>query len=252
MTLHGERSEDDLLRWQRRCRCLSLDVLRESIPLPEIIESRDAVPSETLPGFAQKDRVLLRDEPILLVVPLGLEIEITRQVPETLAFHVEREELSRLFLRTRRARNVEELETWKMPEQRPISAQVSDVRIQISVLGIEVSEGDHRQEVGRRIRNVERESVDEGDALAMLFGGEKQTLGNLEPPHEILAFGFRCLEIVILRVSEDVIECQEPGFDVTEFVPPAIPKISFLVQFGSHRGLQGSHIGGHIVYFYNV
>src|SRR6266700_1171491 len=26
----------------------------------------------------------------------------------------------------------------------------------------------------------------------------------------------------------------------------------FLVQFGAHRGLQGSHIGGHIVYFYNV
>src|ERR1700674_4506947 len=25
-----------------------------------------------------------------------------------------------------------------------------------------------------------------------------------------------------------------------------------LVQFGAHRGLQGSHIGGHIVYFYNV
>src|SRR6266851_6333940 len=25
-----------------------------------------------------------------------------------------------------------------------------------------------------------------------------------------------------------------------------------LVQFGSHRGLQGSHIGGHIVYIYNV
>jgi len=25
-----------------------------------------------------------------------------------------------------------------------------------------------------------------------------------------------------------------------------------LVQFGPHRGLQGSHIGGHIVYFYNV
>jgi len=27
---------------------------------------------------------------------------------------------------------------------------------------------------------------------------------------------------------------------------------SSLVQFGSHRGLQGSHIGGHIVYIYNV
>jgi len=25
-----------------------------------------------------------------------------------------------------------------------------------------------------------------------------------------------------------------------------------LVQFGAHRDLQGSHIGGHIVYFYNV
>src|SRR5579872_2296615 len=27
---------------------------------------------------------------------------------------------------------------------------------------------------------------------------------------------------------------------------------SSLVQFGAHRGLQGSHIGGHIVYFHNV
>jgi hypothetical protein len=25
-----------------------------------------------------------------------------------------------------------------------------------------------------------------------------------------------------------------------------------LVQFGAHPGLQGSHIGGHIVYFYNL
>jgi len=40
-----------------------------------------------------------------------------------------------------------------------------------------------------------------------------------------------------------------------------LPKLGFklelplkiaLVQFGSHRGLQGSHIGGHIVYIYNV
>jgi hypothetical protein len=28
--------------------------------------------------------------------------------------------------------------------------------------------------------------------------------------------------------------------------------IKNLVQFRAHRGLQGSHIGGHIVYFYNV
>src|ERR1700723_1414708 len=29
-------------------------------------------------------------------------------------------------------------------------------------------------------------------------------------------------------------------------------KKSHLVQFRAHRGLQGSHIEGHIVYFYNV
>jgi hypothetical protein len=28
--------------------------------------------------------------------------------------------------------------------------------------------------------------------------------------------------------------------------------MQILVQFGSHRDLQGSHIGGHIVYIYNV
>jgi len=25
-----------------------------------------------------------------------------------------------------------------------------------------------------------------------------------------------------------------------------------LIQFGAHRGLPGSHIGGHIIYFYNI
>ncbi len=83
--------------------------------------------------------------------------------------------------------------------------------------------------VGSRVavRNAERESVGESDALAMFSGGEKQTLGNAESPQGVLAFGFRRLEIVVLRVSKDVIEWQEPGFDVAEFVPPAITKISF-------------------------
>jgi YD repeat-containing protein len=54
----------------------------------------------------------------------------------------------------------------------------------------------------------------------------------------------------------------QKGTDTTAFTtcaaasstwrPRSFTYNSLLVQFGAHRGLQGSHIGGHIVYFYNV
>src|SRR6185437_2218456 len=39
---------------------------------------------------------------------------------------------------------------------------------------------------------------------------------------------------------------------VARWCEHAVVQILCLVQFGAHRDLQGSHIGGHIVYFYNV
>jgi len=41
----------------------------------------------------------------------------------------------------------------------------------------------------------------------------------------------------------------------TEYIRTRLIALDFilrLVQFRAHRSLQGSHIGGHIVYFYNV
>lgn len=55
-------------------------------------------------------------------------------------------------------------------------------------------------------KKSKRESVRESNALAIFFGGEKQTFGNVTLLQEILAFGFRCLEIIVFGVSEDVVE----------------------------------------------
>jgi hypothetical protein len=102
-----------------------------------------------------------------------------------------------------------------------------DVRVEVSVLGIDESEGDHRYVFGRRISNVERESVCEGDASTVPFGRQEQALIDLESLDKVPALGFRGLEIIFFRVSENEIEGQEPGLDVSEFVLPPIAEIVF-------------------------
>jgi len=103
---------------------------------------------------------------------------------------------------------------------------VCNVCFEVSVLGINVGEGDHRHVIGRRIGNAEGKSVGKGDAVAVFLGWREQTLIDLESLDKVPALCFRCLEIVFFRVSENEIEGQEPGFNVTEFVFPPIAKIN--------------------------
>ncbi len=63
-----------------------------------MVKTADAFPRVTLPGLVQKDCVLLCDEPELLALPLRLQVEITGQIRETLAFDKQRKELGSLFL----------------------------------------------------------------------------------------------------------------------------------------------------------
>ncbi len=177
--------------------------------------------------MAQKGRVLLRDEPVLFTVPLRLHVEITSQIREALTFDKQRKELGSLLLETRFSRNVKELEARKLPEQRPVGAQVRYIRIKVSVVRINVSEGDHRHVFGRRISNAERKPVREGDAAMVLYGWREQALADLESLDKVSALGFRGLEIIFFRVSENEVESQEPGLDVGEFVIPPIAEIVF-------------------------
>ena len=95
------------------------------------------------------------------------------------------------------------------------------------MLGIDVGKSHHRHVIGRGIGHTKRESLGEGDALAMLVGWGKQTLAELEPFDEIPPLLFRRLEIAVFRVGKDEIESQEPRLDVVEFVLPAIAEMGF-------------------------
>ena len=81
-----------------------------------------------------------------------------------------------------------------------------DVPVEVPVLGINVSKGDHRHVIGRGIGHAKRESVSERDALTMLAGWGKQTLAELEPFDEIPSLLFRRLEITVFGVGKDEIE----------------------------------------------
>src|SRR5207249_903859 len=204
--VHREGSEENLLLGQCSRRSFSLKIRWQLIPTPEVVESADAVPRVTLPGLAQKDRVLLRDEPVLLALPLRFQVKITNQIREALAFDKQRKELGSLFLQTRGRRNVEELEARKLPEERPVHAQVDDIRIKVSVVRVNVREGDHRHVIGRRISNAKRKPVCEGDAIAAPVGRGDQILADLEWLDKVSALGFGGLEIIFFRMRENEIE----------------------------------------------
>src|SRR5205814_1999546 len=184
----------------------NLKVLWQLIATPEVVESADAVPRVTVPGLAQKDRVLLGDEPELLALPLCLQVEITSQIREALAFDKQRKELGSLFLQAHGGRNVEELEARKLPEERPVDEQVGDIRIKVSVVRVKVREGDHRHIIGRRISNAKRKPVSEGDAIAAPVGRGEQILADLESLDKVSALGFRGLEIIFFRMRENEVE----------------------------------------------
>jgi len=225
MTRNCDGTKEDLLHGHWRGCTFSLKILWQLVAAPEVVESVDAFARVTLPGLAQKGCVLLRDEAVLFALPLRLQIEITVQIREALAFDKQRKEFSCLFLQAHRCRNVEELEAREPPEQRSVGAQVSDIRIKVLMLGVNVSEGDHRHVFGRRISNAERKSVSEGDAIAAPVGRGEQILAHLESCDKVPALGFGRLEIIFFRVTENEIEGQEPGLDVSEFVLPPIAEI---------------------------
>src|SRR5216683_1619887 len=104
---------------------------------------------------------------------------------------------------------------------------MGDVCVEVLMIRVNIREGDHRHVIGRRISNAERESVREGDAVATSVGRSEQILADLESLDKVPALGFRGLEIIFFRVSENEIEGQEPGLDVSEFVLPPVAKIVF-------------------------
>jgi hypothetical protein len=104
---------------------------------------------------------------------------------------------------------------------------MGDIPSKVSVVGINVREGDHRHVLGRRIGNAERKSIREGYDVAVLFGWREQAFVYLESPDEVPPLGFCRLEIVFFRMRENEIERQEPGLDVSEFVLPPIAEIVF-------------------------
>ncbi len=204
-----------------------MKILGQLISVPQVVQRADAVASETLPAFAHEDDIRFGKKSVLLVVPLRLKIEIARQVREALSFREQRKQFSSLFVLTRCGRNVEELEGRKLSEERPVGTQVRDKCLKTFVFRIDVSEGDHRHELGWRIGNTERETVGESDASAVFFRWEKQILQCLESSNEVFPLGFCGLEIVVFRVSEDVIERQESRFDVAKFMTSPISEFAF-------------------------
>jgi hypothetical protein len=227
MTGNCNGSKKNLLRGRWRWHRFSLKILRQLIATPEVVESADAFTRVTLPGLVQEDRVLLRDEPVLLALPLCLQVEITSQISEAVAFDKQREELGSLFLQARCGRNVEELEARELAEEWPIGSQMGDIPIQVLVFGINVREGDHRHVIRRRISNAEGKSVREGDAIAVPVGWSEQSLTHLESLDKVPALGLSRLEIIVFRMRKNEIEGQEPGLDVSEFVLPPIAEIVF-------------------------
>ena len=69
--------------------------------------------------------------------------------------------------------------------------------------------------------------VGKRDAVAFCSGRGEQTLFYLEAFDEVPALLLRGLEIMLLPVSEDEVERQEPSLDVREFVFPAIAEMFF-------------------------
>ena len=60
-----------------------MKILRQLISLPQVVERADAVSGESLSAFAHEDHFGFRQKPVLFVVPLGLKIEIARQIRGT-------------------------------------------------------------------------------------------------------------------------------------------------------------------------
>jgi hypothetical protein len=102
---------------------------------------------------------------------------------------------------------------------------VGHICVEISVLGVNVSEGDHRHVIGRRIGNAERKPIRKGDAGTVLCGWREQPFVDLESADKVSPLGVRCLETVFFRVSENEIEREEPGLDVSEFMLSPIAEI---------------------------
>ena len=104
---------------------------------------------------------------------------------------------------------------------------MGDKRIEVLVLRVNIREGDHRRVIRRRISNAKRKSIREGDAGAAPIGRSEQILADLESLDKESALGFRGLEIVVVWMIENEIECQQSGLDVSEFVLSPIAEIVF-------------------------
>src|SRR5215472_7326645 len=100
---------------------------------------------------------------------------------------------------------------------------MSDVGVEVSVLGVNVGEGDHRHVVRSWIGDAQGKPIGERDAIAFRSGRGKQGFFYLEAADEVPTFLFGCLEILLLRMGEDEIEGEEPGLDVREFMFPSVP-----------------------------
>src|SRR5258708_34143034 len=107
MTRNCDGTKEDLLhgQWHRRGCSFSLKILWQLVATPEVVESVDAFARVTLPGLAQKDCVLFRDELVLLALPLRLQIEVTVQTRAALALESHRTALGSLPLYTPAARH---------------------------------------------------------------------------------------------------------------------------------------------------
>src|SRR5258708_33246252 len=110
MTGNCNGSEEDLLHEHWGWGSFRLKILWQLIAFPQVVKIADALAGVTLPGVAQEDCVLLRDEPVLLALPLRVQVEITVQIREALAFDKKRKDLGSLVLQTRGGREVKELE----------------------------------------------------------------------------------------------------------------------------------------------
>jgi len=83
---------------------------------------------------------------------------------------------------------------------------MGDIRVEVTVLGVNICERDHRHEFGRRKGDAQGKAVGKRDAVAVPFGLREQTLFDLEALDKVPPFLFRRLKIVVFRVGQNEIE----------------------------------------------
>jgi hypothetical protein len=77
---HGDGSESDFLLFRCGRHRFSPQIIRQLVSPPQMEKSVEYLAVETLRGLVPKDHVILCDKAVFPAIPLGLDIEVARQI----------------------------------------------------------------------------------------------------------------------------------------------------------------------------